>query len=69
MTAAFYAAPANFAAHTSDKLQFKLDGSEGKNGKCLGVEDHHNVQRLRRTLRLKCGRSSPSSVHWTLFRI
>ena len=43
MTAAFYAAPANFAAHTSDKLQFKLDGSEGKNGKCLGVEDHHDV--------------------------
>ena len=42
--AAFYAAPANFAAHTSDKLQFKLDGSEGKNGKCLGVEDHHRVQ-------------------------
>ena len=46
--AAFYSAapraPANFAAHTSDKLQFKLDGSEGKNGKCLGVEDHHNVQ-------------------------
>merc|ERR1712003_454718 len=42
--AAFYAAPANFAARTSDKLQFKLDGSEGKNGKCLGVEDHHNVQ-------------------------
>ena len=33
--AAFYAAPANFAARTSDKLQFKLDGSEGKNGKCL----------------------------------
>ena len=28
--AAFYAAPANFAARTSDKLQFKLDGSEGK---------------------------------------
>ena len=42
--AAFYAAPANFAARTSDKLQFKLDGSEGKNGKCLGVEDHKNVQ-------------------------
>ena len=42
--AAFYAAPANFAAHTSDKLQFKLDGSEGRNGKCLGVEDHHRVQ-------------------------
>ena len=41
--AAFYAAPANFAAHTSDKLQFKLDGSEGRNGKCLGVEDHHDV--------------------------
>merc|ERR1719439_401111 len=45
--AAFYTAapraPANFAAHTSDKLQFKLDGSEGKNGKCLGVEDHHDV--------------------------
>ena len=33
--AAFYAAPANFAARTSDKLQFKLDGSEGRNGKCL----------------------------------
>ena len=45
--AAFYSAapraPANFAARTSDKLQFKLDGSEGKNGKCLGVEDHHDV--------------------------
>ena len=46
--AAFYSAapraPANFAARTSDKLQFKLDGSEGKNGKCLGVEDHHDVR-------------------------
>merc|ERR1719223_2452400 len=45
--AAFYSAapraPANFAARTSDKLQFKLDGSEGKNGKCLGVEDHNDV--------------------------
>ena len=21
-----------------------MDGSEGRNGKCLGVEDHHDVQ-------------------------
>ena len=27
----------------------------------------YTVGRLRRTLRLKCGRSPPSSVHWTLF--
>ena len=45
--AAFYSAPhrapAAFAAHSSKNLQFKLDGSEGKNGKCLGVEDHNDV--------------------------
>jgi len=44
--AAFYSAPrapAAFAAHSSRNLQFKLDGSEGKNGKCLGVEDHNDV--------------------------
>ena len=58
MTAAFYAAPANFAAHTSDKLQFKLDGSEGKNGKCLGVEDHHNVQDGTKLMGVNCGGDS-----------
>ena len=46
--AAFYSAPhrapAAFAAHSSKNLQFKLDGSEGKTGKCLGVQDHNNVR-------------------------
>ena len=46
--AAFYSAPhrapAAFAAHSSHNLQFKLDGSEGKTGKCLGVQDHNNVR-------------------------
>ena len=35
-----------------------MDGSEGKNGKCLGVEDHHNVQDGTKLMGVNCGGDS-----------